>query len=339
MNQTVKAANLHAIGDIRTDLLPMPVCEEDEVLVRVAYCGVCGSDVPRVFEKGTYHFPTVIGHEFSGVVAEDKTGEWTGKRVAVFPLLPCRRCEACRNEQYALCADYDYYGSRRDGGMSEYLAVKRWNLLELPEGVSLEAGAMCEPSAVAHHAVDKLGEIEGKTLLISGAGPIGLLAAMWATHRGAAGVYFFDLDRRKLDAAEAMGFHTYTDGMPMDLCIEGTGAGGALVRCLAAMKPFGKMVLMGNPSGDLHLTQKDYWMILRKELRLMGTWNSSFGELCNDWREALKGMQEGIIEPERLITHRFDLTDHLKALTMMRDRSEFYQKVLLAVCPETNEQK
>ena len=178
MGRSMRAAILHKIGDLRIEHLLVPTCGADEVLIRVGYCGICGSDLPRVYEKGTYHFPTVIGHEFSGTVEEDATGEWLGKRVAVFPLLPCFSCEACRNAKYALCSDYDYYGSRRDGGMAEYIAVKRWNCIALPNEVSLEAGAMCEPAAVAYHAVHRLGDTQGHSLVISGAGPIGLLAAM-----------------------------------------------------------------------------------------------------------------------------------------------------------------
>ena len=184
MKKTMKALDLYAIGDLRFEELPIPSLGIDEVLVRIAYCGICGSDIPRVFTKGTYHFPTVIGHEFSGTVELDPKGELTAKRVAVFPLLPCFECDSCKTENYALCSAYDYYGSRRDGGMAEYLAVKRFNILELPDSVSLEAGAMCEPSAVALHAIKKLGNLDGKSLLISGAGPIGIIAAMWAKNGG-----------------------------------------------------------------------------------------------------------------------------------------------------------
>ena len=98
IKQTMYALNLHAVGDLCREKLPMPFCEADEVLVRVAYCGICGSDIPRVYSKGTYHFPTVIGHEFSGVVEYDPKGEFQGKRVAVFPLLPCFECDSCKEE-------------------------------------------------------------------------------------------------------------------------------------------------------------------------------------------------------------------------------------------------
>lgn len=331
MKKEMYALNLHAVGDLRHEPLPMPVCEADEVLIRMAYCGICGSDIPRVFDKGTYHFPTVIGHEFSGTVSYDPTGEWNGKRVAVFPLLPCFQCPSCQNQHYALCSDYDYYGSRRDGGMAEYLAVKRFNVLLLPDSVSLAAGAMCEPSAVALHAIRKLGDLPGKKLLISGAGPIGMLAAMWARSRGAEAVYFFDLDERKIEAAKKEGFFEYADGTPVDAAIEGTGAGPALVRCLQALKPFGEIVLMGNPARGVELTQAEYWLILRKELKLYGTWNSSYGEAQNDWRDAIRGMEDDTITPESLITHRFPLAAYQEAFAIMRNRSEFFQKVMLEV--------
>lgn len=331
MKETMKALNLHAVNDLRLDTLPMPECGEDEVLVKIAYCGICGSDIPRVYSKGTYHFPTVIGHEFSGTVEFDPRGELTGKRVAVFPLLPCFECDSCKDENYALCADYDYYGSRRDGAMAEYLAAKRWNLLILPDHVSLAAGAMCEPSAVALHATSKLGDLAGKSVLISGAGPIGILAAMFCTHKGAEKVYFFDLDESKIRAAEKLGFFEYTDDVAVDVSVEGTGAGPALARCLKALKPFGKIVLMGNPSRGVELTQQEYWYILRKELQLFGTWNSSYGEKVNDWRDAIDAMGKGIINPEALITHRFGMEEYQAAFELMRDRSEFYQKVMLEV--------
>ena len=136
MKKNVKSANLHAINDLRYEETPFPACEDDEVLVKVKSCGICGSDLSRVYGKGTYHFPTIIGHEFSGIVESDPKGEFDGKRVVIFPLLPCFKCKSCADENYATCENYDYYGSRRDGGMTEYLAVKRWNLLIMPDAIS-----------------------------------------------------------------------------------------------------------------------------------------------------------------------------------------------------------
>lgn len=326
----MKVANLHAIGDLRIEERPVPACEKDEVLVRVHACGICGSDLPRVYTKGTYHFPTVIGHEFAGVVEHDPQGELTGKPVAVFPLLPCFHCESCQAQQYATCSDYDYYGSRRDGGLSEYLAVKRFNILEMPAGLPYEQGAMCEPISVARHAAKKLVPFTG-SLLITGAGPIGLIAGQWAKAFGAKQVYYTDIDPYKLELARSFGFAPYEKGLIVDAAIEGTGHPAALQTMLEAVRPGGKAVFMGNPGGDMPMSQSTYWQILRKELTVYGTWNSSYAEQENDWKESLTALADGRINVAPLITHRYPLTRVNQALEMMKNRQESYGKVMITL--------
>jgi len=330
----MNCANLHGIGDLRYETAEFPSCGEDEVILQLKCCGICGSDLPRVFSKGTYHFPTVPGHEFAGTVFFDPKNELTGKGVAVFPLLPCFECESCKKEQYATCEGYDYYGSRRDGGMSEYLAVKRWNLLVMPEGLSYREGAMCEPVSVARHAVRKLGIRPGETLLISGAGPIGLIAGQWAKAMGVAQVFYFDIDARKVAFAKTLGFAEYSGGEEISCALEGTGCSEPLSKCLKALSPGGRMVLMGNPSGEVALSQNHYWHILRKELTLLGTWNSSFRPEENDWKESLAAMAEGRINVKPLVTHAYPLEQCGEAFEMMRERTEFYLKVMLTMNEE-----
>lgn len=329
MKNKMYVANLHAVGDLRYESADMPTCEKDEVLLQVMSCGICGSDMGRVFGKGTYHFPTVIGHEFAGRVIYDPQNTLTGKKAVVFPLLPCFQCPSCKSGNYATCSNYDYYGSRRDGGMSEFLAVKRWNILPLPESISFDEGAMCEPIAVARHAVSKLHIKNGDNLLISGAGPIGIIAGQWATSFGAAHVYYIDIDPRKIDFAEKMGFAAYESGVNIHCALEGTGFGDALEKCLAAISPFGRMVLMGNPSREVTLSQNTYWHILRKELQVFGTWNSSFNDVQNDWCEGLAALSDGRINVKPLITHRYPLSACNEAFLMMKEKRECYQKVML----------
>ena len=329
--KTMKCANLHGINDLRYEDIPVPECGEDEALVKVESCGICGSDISRVYTKGTYHFPTVIGHEFSGKVVYDPQKKLDGKKVAVFPLLPCFACDSCKEGNYATCENYDYYGSRRDGGMSEYIAVKRWNLLPVPESVSYNEAAMCEPVSVARHAICKLNIKEGDNLLISGAGPIGILAGQWAKSFGADKVYYIDIDPRKIDLAKQFGFLEYREGTRIHCVLEGTGFSDALAKCLAAVEPGGRMVLMGNPAGDVNFSQKTYWHILRKELTVLGTWNSSYSELNNDWKESIKAISEGTLKVKALITHRYPLNDCNQAFNMMNERKEFYNKVMLTM--------
>ena len=111
----MKAWVLHNIGDIRFEDIDKPKPGQGEVLINVKAAGICGSDIPRTFDTGAHKMPIIIGHEFSGIVAE--TGEgvdpaWMGARVGIFPLIPCRKCPQCLNERYELCRDYDYLGSR-----------------------------------------------------------------------------------------------------------------------------------------------------------------------------------------------------------------------------------
>lgn len=322
------SARLHGVGDLRVEQVDMPVCREDEVLVKVKCCGICGSDIGRVFETGTYSFPLAPGHEFSGVVVEDAEQRLTGKRVAVFPLLPCFDCDMCRQKRYAQCAHYDYYGSRRDGGFGEYVAVKRFNLVMLPEAVSFELGAMCEPLAVGLHGVKKLGMLEGQTVLISGAGTIGLLAAFWARAKGAKKVMLFDLDEEKMALAAQLGFSAY-DKQTVDAALECTGAPAALGSLITALKPGGRLVMLGNPKGQVALDGKVYQAILRKELTLLGSWNSSYSDLENDWKEALAALADGSFDIAPLITHRVGMEGLLAQLVSMRDRTAFCCKAML----------
>ena len=327
----MKVLSLHAVGDLRLERAPIPQVKDDEVLVKIKNCGICGSDIGRVFEHGTYSFPTVPGHEFSGQVVFDKSGEWTGKKVAIFPLLPCFECQMCKEGNYAECTNYDYYGSRRDGAWAEYLAVKKFNLIEVPESVSYAEAAMCEPIAVAVHAFSKLNVEKNKSLLISGAGPIGLIIGHLAKGAGVKDVAYIEIDNEKIKFLKENGFIHYdeTDGIKYDYAIEGAGASAALSKLLCGVKPFASVVLMGNPAREMTLSQHHYWKILRGELKLYGTWNSFYNDKVNDWKTAIKLIPDGKLNLDKLITHYVPLDKALDALNMMKDKKEFFCKVMI----------
>ena len=342
----MKALNLYGVGDLRYEDAPMPKRKNGEVLLKIRAVGICGSDIPRVFEKGTYHFPTIIGHEFAGEIVEAEDNALIGRGAAVFPLLPCGKCEECRTEQYAQCADYDYYGSRRDGAMAEYLAVKRENLCLMPEGVSYEEAAMCEPTAVALHAFQKCGVGIGDTLLIYGIGAIGLILAQWARAAGVKKIILAARTDDKVKFAKNLGFPLavntqkdsiekfvadLTKGQGADACIEGTGKSEPLETCIRCAKNCETVVCMGNPVGEMSLSRDSYWKILRKELHIIGTWNSSFTKRENDWSEAVQAMQDNRLDLKSLITHRFSLTEYKEAFSLMHERREMYCKVMFVM--------
>lgn len=341
----MKACVLHAVGDLRFEEVKTPQAKPGEVLVHIKACGICGSDIPRVMTKGTYHFPTIPGHEFAGVVEQVGEGAdtgWLGEHVAVFPLLPCFSCEACRTGRYAQCENYNYFGSRCDGGFSEYISTPVWNLVRVPKQIPLEWAAMCEPAAVAFHAADKAGIKVGENVLVVGAGTIGLMTAMWCRAAGADRVIVADVSKKNLELAQKLGFSCtvntaeekiedavlrLTGRKGVGSALECAGAAPALETCLRAACNFATVVTVGNPAGDMKLSQSSYWQILRKELKLLGTWNSGYGTE-SDWTRVIRGIETGKIELEPLITHRFALSDHKKAFSALTSKEEFTVKVL-----------
>jgi L-iditol 2-dehydrogenase len=347
--RTMAAQVLHAVGDMRYERIPRPIPGPGQVLIRVAFCGVCGSDIPRAFVKGAYRFPIVIGHEFAGTVAAlgpEVSGLAEGNPVAVFPLLWCGACPACEQGNYAQCLNYDYLGSRSDGAFAEFVLAPARNLLPVPAGVSLAAAAMTEPAAVALHALRRAGLLLGQTCAIFGAGPIGLMAAQWARIMGAGKVLVFDIAAQKLALARELGFdHAFhsravdavrqveaeTGEQGAHVCIEAAGAADATLQALAAARRGGRVVLLGNPSGDVTLPAALISQFLRRELTLFGTWNSAFSAAGNDddWRAVLAAMASNALDLEALITHRVPLAQAFEALRMMRDQTDFYAKVLI----------
>ena len=296
----------------------------------VKACGICGSDIPRAFSKGAYFYPVVVGHEFSGIIKDSTNREMIGKRACVFPILPCGKCKFCEKQQWASCVNYDYYGSRRDGGMQSELLMKESNLILLPDNVSYEAGAMIEPMAVCLHAVKKANISGDSSVLVYGAGTIGLLSAMWARARGAKAVFVKDIDENRLDFANKLGFQTYKDEQ-VEVIIEASGSDAALNDAIMNCEPFGTIILVGHGKKDTSIKHDAFVKILRKQLTLTGSWNSDFSTTANDWEESVKAISEGLIAPEVLITHRIPLERADEAFKASIDRNEISNKVMVVM--------
>lgn len=355
----MKAWVLHGIHDLRLENVEMPVLSKDEVLVRVRAAGICGSDIPRIYRDGTYSFPTIPGHEFSGVVADEGiNGGWLGKRVGIYPLIPCKSCMPCRKKQYEMCRHYSYLGSRRNGGFAEYAAVPADNLIELPEGVSFEAAAMLEPMAVAVHALRRVRPSARDAIVVCGLGTIGLLLLMLlkdtietenrktgsgqktekilaignkeSQKQSFVGMGFPEdcyCDSRKQDVGRWI--MERTNGMGTDVFFECVGKNETVLQAIDGTAPAGKVMLMGNPYTDMRLDKSVYWKILRNQMTVFGTWNSSFThDAEDDWHDVLGRLFAGNIVPERLISHKFPLEELEKGLCIMRDKTEDYVKIM-----------
>jgi L-iditol 2-dehydrogenase len=342
----MKAANLYAPGDIRVEEVPLPHPAEGEVLISVKACGVCGSDIPRVMQTGTYRFPTIPGHEFTGEVVELGPGTEDvarGLRVTVVPLIPCRKCSYCATGKYNLCEDYDYLGSRTNGAFAEFVKVPASNLLLLPDSVDFELGALTDPAAVALHAVRKLGLNAGDRVAVFGVGPIGAIALQWAKIVGASETIAVDIFPDKLQVAKDFGAELCIDGRsqdPVKIIREYTGGAGVertlefaghpvtQEQSILATAKHGASVWGGISHSGLNLSEKAVDGILRKEITINGSWNSSFAPLVSDWETALLFMGQGKIKSGGIISHRLPLDDIAATFQMMLDRRQYFNKVM-----------
>ena len=262
-------------------------------------------------------------------VGEDADPDLIGKVGAVYPVVPCGQCDSCQIGQYAQCSDYHNLGSRTDGGFAEYcLLPSDWHLVvsNNPK-TTMEELSIVEPATVALHAIRK-GEVKGgDTVVVFGAGPIGILIGRWCKMFGTK-VILVDIDEEKAEFARERGFTVInamkqdcveevsklTKGKMSDVVIEGTGTSAALNQAIECSKPFAMVTLLGNPHRDTTIKLDQHSMIFRKELRFTGVWNNYYSDLpFNEWKYTVDMLNEGKLEVLDLITHRSDL-DHLKQL-------------------------
>ena len=345
----MKALVLSDVGKIKVEEISKPSPKQGEVLVRVKACGICGSDIPRAYKDGAHNMPLVIGHEFAGEVEELGEGvdlQWLGRRVGIFPLIPCNECECCKNRKYEMCKNYSYLGSRRDGGFAEFVTVPAWNLIELPKSVEFEEAAMLEPMAVAVHAIRQVDAKVNDVVCVMGLGTIGLLTVMFLKEMGCKNILVVGNKNSQREKAIELGLSAddfcdsnlwdvkswvaeKTKDHGIDVFFECIGKNESVSLGVELAAPSGKVCLVGNPHSDMKLDRDIYWKILRNQLTLLGTWNSSFTwDKNDDWHYVIEALKRGNIQPEKLITHRFELEDILQGFEIMRDKTEEYVKVM-----------
>jgi L-iditol 2-dehydrogenase len=253
----VRAARLHAVGDLRVGNEPAPGLEPGMSLVRVTAVGICGSDL-HWWDEGAIGdakltHPLVLGHEGAGVIAD---GPRRGERVAIDPAIPCETCRACRDGYRNLCYRIRFSGhGETDGMLREVMAWPSALLHPLPDSVSDAAGAMLEPLGVAVHSVD-LGHLPfGGTASVVGCGPIGLLLIGLLKAAGASSVLAVEPLAHRRSAAAATGADLVVspesfDGSGVDVAFEAAGNDSGVQIAMASARPGGRVVLAGIPGDD-----------------------------------------------------------------------------------------
>lgn len=339
MNDTMRAAVMHRPADIRVEDVARPKLEPGHVILQVAACGVCGSDIDRMLSKGAHRMPLICGHEFSGWVreiADDVDGVREGDLVTVPPLIPCFSCEQCARGNFSLCEDYDYFGSRRDGAYAEFVSVPSTNLLRVPDGLDPAAAAMVDPAAIALHAIWRWELRAGQRVAVVGCGPIGLFAIQWARMAGVSEVLAVDVTAPKLEMARQAGAtmtaSTDDDALQTglyDLVVEAAGVPAAEDLAVRLVAPGGAASFVGIPNREVLLGATSFEHFLRQEIHLLGSWNSFSAPFPGDeWRTTLAKMASGDLRWQFMVTHDLGIEKLPAVFEVLGERSEFTSKVI-----------
>ncbi|WP_425838023.1 NAD(P)-dependent alcohol dehydrogenase [Streptomyces fractus] len=341
---THRAAVLHGPKDLRVEDRPVPVPGDGEVLVAVRAVGLCGSDL-HYYEHGengpnVLRQPTVLGHEPAGFVVGHGAGVDDvpdGTPVAIEPAHPCGRCTLCRAGRYNLCPKGTCFGSPpTNGALTELVAVPRDFVHPLPAGMDVKLGALVEPLAVAVHAVRRADVAPGERVLVTGAGPIGVLVAQAAAACGAS-VTVSDVAPERREFAARLGAetvdaasltpdparaHALADPDGYDTVLDCSGVGPALVSGIRALRPGGTAVVVGNPSRSE--TELPLAWMQRQEMSLV----TSFRYAAGDFAAAVRLAGSGRVRLDGLVTAEFPLERADEALhTALTDRAQM--KVLI----------
>ncbi len=288
----MKAGVVYAREDIRYEEINKPVPQKGQVLIKVKYTGICGSDIPRVNGDACHFFPNVLGHEFSGTIeaiGDSVVGVEPGNRVAGVPLVPCMKCEDCQKGNYSLCKHYSFIGSREFGSFAEYVVVPEKNVVKFDDNVSFEKGAFFEPATVALHGLNRVDYKGGKNVAILGGGTIGLLTMQWAKIYGAKRVVVFDIEPSRLGLAKSLGATgtintrdegfmeqamTLTDGNGFDYVYETAGNVITMKMAFELAANKAQVCFIGTPTKELTFSVEEWECINRKEFTLTGSWMS-----------------------------------------------------------------
>ncbi len=334
----MKAGVLQGLENIVYREIPDPEAGPDEVIIKVELCGICGSDI-HGYRQGLFPPGTVMGHEFSGDVVQtgaEVKGINIGERVTVNPANLCGVCRWCRKGQYSRCPSGMANGigmSDWPGAMAEYVRARQSQVWKLPENISDRQGALIEPLAVALHAVRTSGLTLGQSVLVMGAGAIGLLVMQLARKMGAGKVLITEVAKNRMEAAEELGAqHVFnpleddlreirklTDEGP-DMVFECSGAQEAINDALRLVTRGGKIMLVGM---SLKPVSMSHVHILQKELTLQAALGYS-----DDFEYAIPLLAEGSVDVDSLITDIVPLVDVGNAFRE-RTRANKSIKVLL----------
>ena len=345
---TMQAAVYRGVNDVRLETVPVPEIGEKEILVKVHSCGVCGTDLKKI-STGSHSAPRIFGHETSGTVAAvgaQARKYAPGDRVMVFHHIPCRECFYCQNKTFAQCVTYKKVGCTAGfepsgGGFAEYVRVMDWivenGTVGIPDGISFEQATFVEPVNTCMKGIEALRLRQGETVLTIGQGPIGIILSVLARKAGAS-LITSDLHAQRLKIGESFGLETTIDasqanvvdrvreltgGRGADAVILAVG-GNALIRiAMDAARPGGRVLLFAQTQhGEAVI---DPAAICVDEKTLVGSYSASVDLQA----ESVRFVMHRVMDLERLVSHRFPLSESAAALDLAAHPQPSSMKIMI----------
>jgi len=338
----MRAAVLYGVRDLRLEDVPTPEFSTDEVLIKINATGICGTDVHIYRGEWKTNMPIILGHEFSGVIAE--TGHnvrnlKVGDPVVAEPNILCGSCYFCRmSERNYFCENLEATGVTIDGAFAEYVKIKAANVYKVPEDFNLDEAALIEPLACCVRGIDQAKIRTGDTVAIVGAGPIGLILLQLAKLAGASVVIQTDMEDARLKLASDLGAdHTIniteedpveaikklTNGYGVDVAIEAVGSPKAITQAMKAARRGGRLNIFGVSPQNAVWEVKPF-DLYDKELTITTSYRSPF-----TFQRAVKIASSGRVKLKPLISHVFKLEEIHRAFEVAEKRLEGAIKVLV----------
>ena len=339
MADTMKAVVYHAPGDVRVEQIPVPVCGDEQVLIEIEACAVCGSDL-KTSKVGNPRMKaaTVLGHEFCAIVREigpdAQAGDLrVGDRIVMATSVGCGECMYCRRGWRNLCQNTKPMGFAYNGGMAEYTIIPRralvgGHVVKAPDGLIPEHAALAEPISCAVNALERCNIQEGDVVLVVGAGPMGLLNALVARAAGASKIILSEPNPARLeqgasfcdvavnpaeqDLAEVVKSET-EDGLGVDICIVAAPAAPPQEQAVHLVRKRGTVCLFASLPVGRNMLNIDSRAIHYHELNLIGTSDSTAAHVA----EGLRMLSDGLVDGSKIATHILPLDDIHKAFELM----------------------
>lgn len=340
-----QAAFMTGLNQIEIRDVPMPEPKADQVLVKVEYVGICGSDVHYLEHGAIGDFVVngdfILGHECAGTIIEvgDKVTDLkVGDRVALEPGITCGQCEFCKTGKYNLCPDVEFLATPPyHGCLENYIAFPANMCFKLPDAISTKEGALVEPLAVGMHAAGQGKVGLGDSIVILGAGCIGLMTLLSCKAYGATDITVVDIMDKRLDHAMKLGatrvinakevdviqkIEEITGGRGADVVLETAGSKVTIQQTPYLVKRGGTIVLVGLAADDI--IDYNFAKIMNKEAEI-----KSVFRYRNIYPKAIHAIEKGIIEVAEIVTHEFDFQDSEKAFDfVIRNKNDVVKAVI-----------